>query len=172
MQRQQTLWISKKRTLGFGFIALGVMGAIGIVVLNVLRAATHTGIGPAQKIALVGCAALALFGLALAVFGVDPESAPEVITAKGMTQESVRWMLWIRRTLLGIAAALMLFHLIVYVIYALSLALSVPPMVPRTAGPSSSRKFWYLRSYSRTNASTAGAASPRVVFGVTGILTP
>ncbi len=120
MQLQQTLWISRKRTLGFGFIALGVLGALTIVMLNILRAATHPDIGPAQKIAFVGCAAMALLGITLAVFGVDPDTVVADDTGKAV--ESPRGLLWVRRALLAVAAALMLFHLVVYVIYALSLA--------------------------------------------------
>ena len=107
MQQPQTLLISKKRTLGLGFVALGVLGALGIVVLNVLRAATHAGIGPAQKIALVGCAAIALLGIVLAVFGVDPDSAPAVPDSIPNSADTggVRWLVWIRRTLLAIAAS-------------------------------------------------------------------
>src|SRR5258708_5583270 len=94
MQLQQTLWISKKRTLGFGFIALGVLSALGIVLLNVIRASSHPEIGPAQKIAFVGCAVLALLGAILAVFGVDPEPAPQVDTAPRTKIKSPRGILW------------------------------------------------------------------------------
>src|SRR5260221_2923753 len=120
MQRQQTLWISRKRTLGFGFIALGVLGALTIVMLNILRAATHPDIGPAQKIAFVGCVAMALLGITLAVFGVDPDTVVADDTGKAV--EAPLGLLWVRSALFAVSAALMLFHLVVYVIYALSLA--------------------------------------------------
>src|SRR5258706_1892566 len=114
----QTIWISRKRTLGLAFIAAGVLGAIGIFMLDVVRTSDQHGIGPAQKIALAGCVAIALLGATLALFGIDPETKTETLIA----DSAPRTIVWLQRKLIGAAVGLMLFHLIIFVVYSLSLA--------------------------------------------------
>src|SRR5258706_12373913 len=114
----QRIWISRKRTLGLAFIAAGVLGAIGIFMLDVVRTSDQHGIGPAQKIALAGCVAIALLGVTLALFGIDPETKTETLIA----DSAPRTIVWLQRILIGAAVGLMLFHLIIFVVYSLSLA--------------------------------------------------
>ncbi len=114
----QPIWISRKRTLGLAFIAAGVLGAIGIFMLDVVRTSDQHGIGPAQKIALAGCVAIALLGITLALFGIDPETKTETLIA----DSAPRTIVWLQRILIGAAVGLMLFHLIIFVVYSLSLA--------------------------------------------------
>src|SRR5215831_14935191 len=105
-------WTPKKRTIGLILTVLGIVGAAGIIVLDVLR--THQEIGPSQKAALLGCAALAAIGISVALFGKDQAEAVNEQAA-----EAPRWSVWIRRAVLGVAAAFMAFHLIVFVIYTI-----------------------------------------------------
>jgi hypothetical protein len=117
---QQPIWISRKRTLGLAFIAAGVLGAIGILLLDIVRTSDQHGIGPAQKLALVGCVGISLLGVTLALLGIDPICEPKSESA--ILPAAPRTLLWTRRLLLGAAALLMVFHLVIFVMYALSLA--------------------------------------------------
>src|SRR5215471_5266504 len=99
---QQPIWISRKRTLGLAFIAAGVLGAVGILLLDIIRTSDQHGIGPAQKLALVGCVGIALLGVTLALLGID-----QVYGAKSETptlSPAPTVILWTRRILLGVAA--------------------------------------------------------------------
>ena len=77
---QQPIWISRKRTLGLAFIAAGILGAVGIVILDVVRTSDQHGVGPAQKIALAGCVAIALLGISLILLGIDPGSSTVAVS--------------------------------------------------------------------------------------------
>src|SRR5690349_12892525 len=114
----QSTWTIRKRTLGLTLVALAILAALGILGLDMIRS-DHTGIGPAQKLALAGCGGLALLGLSVVLLGVDPDqpaAAPERVAANWPQPAP-----WLRRVLLGIAAVLLAFHLVVYVVYAISL---------------------------------------------------
>src|SRR5258706_15589432 len=114
----QTIWISRKRTLGLAFIAAGVLGAIGIFMLDVVRSSDQHGIGPAQNIALAGWVGVALLGATLALFGIDPETKTKTL----ITDFAPRRLVWLQRVVVGAAVGLMLFHPIIFVVYSLSLA--------------------------------------------------
>src|SRR5260221_14584455 len=100
----QPIWISRKRTLGLAFIAAGVLGAIGIFMLDVVRTSNQQGIGPAQKIALAGWVAIALTGVTPALFGIDPETKTET----PITDSAPRRLVWLQRLVIGPAAGLVL----------------------------------------------------------------
>lgn len=54
-----------KRALGVLLLVGGVVGFVAILAIDVLDVGREGGIGPAQRIALGGCVALALVGLSL-----------------------------------------------------------------------------------------------------------
>ncbi len=61
-----------KRHLGLLLVVIGVAGFVGILGIDVLDVGREGGIGPAQQLALAGCAALALLGLTLIPLGDTP----------------------------------------------------------------------------------------------------
>ena len=61
-----------KRQLGWLLLALGAMGAAGILAIDIIDAGREGGIGPAQRLALGSALALALLGLTLIPLGDDP----------------------------------------------------------------------------------------------------
>jgi hypothetical protein len=60
-------WVITKRQLGLLFVAGGVLGAIGVVLLDVLR--RRSDFGPTQAVALAGCVVIAVIGLTLIPLG-------------------------------------------------------------------------------------------------------
>ncbi|MEP7287215.1 MAG: glycosyltransferase family 39 protein [Chloroflexota bacterium] len=115
-------WTIRKRTLGLTLVACAIVAALGIIALNLIRASTHSGIGPAQRLAFVGCAALAILGITIARFGIDPSMVSDSVDAPLTATDSSRVLIWVRRLVIGAAVLLLTFHLIVYVVYAISLA--------------------------------------------------
>ncbi|MBE2268167.1 MAG: hypothetical protein IAE80_08020 [Anaerolinea sp.] len=61
-----------KRLLGLLMLIFGAGGFCAIVAIDLIRPAHEGGIGPAQQIALIGCAGLAIVGLTLIPLGNDP----------------------------------------------------------------------------------------------------
>ena len=61
-----------KKQLGYLLVAAGVVGALGILSLDIINAGREGGIGPAQRLALGLAIALALVGLTLIPLGDDP----------------------------------------------------------------------------------------------------
>ena len=61
-----------KRQLGYVFVAIGLLGALGILSLDIISAGREGGIGPAQRLALGLAIGLALAGLTLIPLGGDP----------------------------------------------------------------------------------------------------
>lgn len=61
-----------KKQLGWLFVAAGVLGATAVLLVDVLEAGNYAGIGPAQRLALVGAGALVLLGLSLLPLGDRP----------------------------------------------------------------------------------------------------
>lgn len=61
-----------KRQLGILLIIVGILGAGGILAVDVLNAGQQGGIGPAQAFALGIMAVVALLGLTLIPLGDDP----------------------------------------------------------------------------------------------------
>lgn len=61
-----------KRLLGLLMFIIGVGGFCAIVAIDIIRPGHEGGIGPAQQMALIGCAGLALVGLTLIPLGNDP----------------------------------------------------------------------------------------------------
>ncbi len=61
-----------KRLLGILLLALGLLAAGGIIAVDLLDVGREGGIGPAQQLALVVSAGLALLGLTLIPLGNDP----------------------------------------------------------------------------------------------------
>jgi hypothetical protein len=60
-----------KKQLGLLFVAVGILGAVGILSLDVINAGREGGIGPAQRLALGIAVAVALVGLTLIPLGDD-----------------------------------------------------------------------------------------------------
>jgi len=115
----QPTWISRKRTLGTLIALLGILGAAAILILDALHRLGTTGIGPAQRIALLGCGAMALLGVTLALFGVDPlEDVPASPVQATESRRPASPLRWLRRVLIALALLLMVFHLVVFVVYA------------------------------------------------------
>src|SRR5258708_3170938 len=95
-------WTIKKRLIGIAIVCAAIIAAAGILVLDVIR--RHT-IGPSQLLTLIACGAAAVFGISLAAVGVD--SAVQIAeTPRTPT------ITWVRRVVLGIAIAIMAFHLL------------------------------------------------------------
>jgi hypothetical protein len=61
-----------KRQLGLIFIALGLLGIVGLLAIDLFRVGNYGGIGPMQQRAMVAAALLALVGLTLLPFGNRP----------------------------------------------------------------------------------------------------
>lgn len=61
-----------KRHLGLLMLIGGIVGFVGIFAIDVLDVGREGGIGPAQRIALGGCVAMALVGLTLIPLGNQP----------------------------------------------------------------------------------------------------
>jgi hypothetical protein len=54
-----------KRLLGVVLVAGGIVGFIAIIGIDVLDVGRQGGIGPAQQLALIACAAISVLGLTL-----------------------------------------------------------------------------------------------------------
>jgi len=54
-----------RRQLGWTILALGALGAVGLLGLDLIRAPDRI-VGPAQKLGFVVCAVLAVIGITLA----------------------------------------------------------------------------------------------------------
>ncbi len=113
-------FIITKRLLGWFFLALGVLSIVGILALDLLRRGEHSGIGPAQTLALVGCGALGIVGLTLIPLGKRAVTGDSCMAALSVPATGAGAL--IRRVLLGAALALMIGHLVVFVVYSLALA--------------------------------------------------
>ncbi len=61
-----------KRQLGFVFIALGILAAAGMFLIDLIGAGQFQGIGPAQRLALIGAGFVVFVGLTLLPFGDNP----------------------------------------------------------------------------------------------------
>ena len=61
-----------KRQLGYLIIALGVLAIAGSFVNDLLGGGDYQGIGPTQRLALLGAGALILIGLTLLPLGDRP----------------------------------------------------------------------------------------------------
>ncbi len=61
-----------KRHLGIILLVGGVLGFVAILAIDILDAGREGGIGPAQQLALLGTALLALVGASLIPLGDDP----------------------------------------------------------------------------------------------------
>lgn len=61
-----------KRQLGFGLVAIGLVGFVAILAIDIVDVGRGGGIGPAQSLALVVMAAAAAVGLSLIPLGDAP----------------------------------------------------------------------------------------------------
>jgi predicted MFS family arabinose efflux permease len=61
-----------KRQLGWLLLAIGVLGVTGILAIDVINVGREGGIGPAQRVAVISMAILALIGLSLIPLGDTP----------------------------------------------------------------------------------------------------
>ncbi|MCC6605265.1 MAG: hypothetical protein IT327_18805 [Anaerolineae bacterium] len=61
-----------KRQLGLTFMALGVLGVLGLFGVDLLGAGQFSGIGPAQRLGLLAAGAVILLGLTLLPLGDKP----------------------------------------------------------------------------------------------------
>lgn len=64
--------IMTKRQLGLLFILMGAAAAVAIAAVDFLGAGNFQGIGPAQRLALIACAASILLGISLVPMGDRP----------------------------------------------------------------------------------------------------
>ena len=58
-----------KRQLGILLVIIGMFGGIGLLALDLIFSGRETGIGPAQRLAIIGMGALVLIGLSLIPLG-------------------------------------------------------------------------------------------------------
>ncbi len=65
-------FVPTKRHLGIALSVFGFLAFLAIILIDVLDVGREGGIGPAQQIALVSAAALALLGLTLIPLGDQP----------------------------------------------------------------------------------------------------
>ena len=61
-----------KRALGLLFIALGGLAIVGLLGIDLVGAGQFSGIGPAQRLALMAAGAVVLVGLTLLPLGDKP----------------------------------------------------------------------------------------------------
>ena len=61
-----------KRQLGLAFIGLAIAGVAGSFLYDLMGGGQFSGIGPAQRLALIGAGLLALVGLTLLPLGDRP----------------------------------------------------------------------------------------------------
>lgn len=61
-----------KRHLGILMTAIGILGFLAIIAIDVLDVGREGGIGPAQRLALLAMIGIALVGLSLIPLGDDP----------------------------------------------------------------------------------------------------
>jgi hypothetical protein len=61
-----------KRMLGIGFIVIGFLGMAAMFVRDLTGSADFGGIGPAQRLAILGGGLVILIGLSLLPFGNRP----------------------------------------------------------------------------------------------------
>lgn len=61
-----------KRQLGTLFIALGGLGLIGLLGIDLVRVGNYGGIGPMQRLGLLAAATILLVGLTLLPLGNKP----------------------------------------------------------------------------------------------------
>jgi len=61
-----------KRQLGFAFIALGLLAALGSFANDLLGAGDFQGVGPTQRLALLAAGAIVLVGVSLLPLGDRP----------------------------------------------------------------------------------------------------
>ena len=61
-----------KRQLGYVIIALGLLAIAGSFVNDLLGGGDFQGVGPTQKLALIGAGLVILLGLSLLPFGDKP----------------------------------------------------------------------------------------------------
>ncbi len=64
--------IMTKRQLGLGIAALAIVGAVGIIAVDLVGAGDFQGIGPAQRLALLAAGGVLLVGLSLIPLGDRP----------------------------------------------------------------------------------------------------
>ncbi len=61
-----------KRQLGILLIGFGIIGAVAILAVDVIGAGDFQGLGPAQRLALLGAGIVVLVGLSLLPLGDKP----------------------------------------------------------------------------------------------------
>lgn len=61
-----------KRMLGIGFAAVGLLAVIGLLAVDLVNAGDFQGIGPVQRLGLLGGAAVLVLGLTLIPLGNRP----------------------------------------------------------------------------------------------------
>ncbi|MCA9901704.1 MAG: hypothetical protein H6654_00070 [Ardenticatenaceae bacterium] len=61
-----------KKQLGLIFIALGILGVLGLFGIDLIGAGQFSGIGPAQRLGLLASGSVILLGLTLLPLGDKP----------------------------------------------------------------------------------------------------
>ena len=61
-----------KKQLGMTFIGLGALGIVGLLGIDLLGAGQFSGIGPTQRLGLLGAGVVILVGLTLLPLGDKP----------------------------------------------------------------------------------------------------
>jgi hypothetical protein len=61
-----------KRQLGFTFIALGISAVVALLAIDLIGAGNFQGVGPTQRVAILGAGIVTLVGLTLVPLGDRP----------------------------------------------------------------------------------------------------
>lgn len=61
-----------KRQLGFTFIALGISAVVALLAIDLIGAGNFQGVGPTQRVALLGAGIVTLVGFTLIPLGDRP----------------------------------------------------------------------------------------------------
>ena len=61
-----------KKQLGLSFIGTGILAVAGMFLMDLIGAGQFLGIGPAQRLALIGAGVVIFVGITLLPFGDNP----------------------------------------------------------------------------------------------------
>jgi hypothetical protein len=109
-----------RRTLGWLVLAGGGAAAVAVLAADGVRAGAFDGFGPAQRQALLACAAVTVFGLSLLPWPDTPLVGDVDVTGRAVVTLPA-WVRWLALRLALVTALALLFQLVVYFHYAGSL---------------------------------------------------
>ncbi len=113
-----------KRYLGWLLIAVGLGGDFGVLVLGRLGAGAWSGIGPVERVLLLGGLGIALLGIPLLHLRSEPVAAAAEpnyrVSGPAPSSTHPVWV-WLARTAYALAVLVYLGYLAVYITYAADL---------------------------------------------------